>query len=121
MGCMFEGRALPFSRALTADLPLPCPQAGLVLALLGGVRKNVAARDRVPIRGDIHVLVCGDPGLGKSQLLRACTLPHAVLLGTCGGPHLPLVSSSSSACGCALHACFLQSHGTLSSAARIHK
>ncbi|KAK9914958.1 hypothetical protein WJX75_002939 [Coccomyxa subellipsoidea] len=46
-------------------------KAGLVLALLGGVRKNVGAVDAVPIRGDIHVLMCGDPGLGKSQLLQA--------------------------------------------------
>ncbi len=45
-------------------------QAGLVLALLGGVRKNVGALDAVPIRGDIHILMCGDPGLGKSQLLQ---------------------------------------------------
>ncbi|EIE22418.1 MCM-domain-containing protein [Coccomyxa subellipsoidea C-169] len=46
-------------------------KAGLVLALLGGVRKNVGALDAVPIRGDIHILMCGDPGLGKSQLLQA--------------------------------------------------
>jgi hypothetical protein len=26
----------------------------------------------VPIRGDLHVLVVGDPGLGKSQMLKAC-------------------------------------------------
>lgn len=45
-------------------------QAGLVLALLGGVRKCVGASDAVPVRGDIHVLICGDPGLGKSQLLQ---------------------------------------------------
>jgi len=52
-------------------------QAGLLLALLGGVRKGVAERDSVPVRGDIHVLVCGDPGLGKSQLLQA---PRSTLL-----------------------------------------
>lgn len=51
-------------------------QAGLVLALLGGVRKNVGAVDAVPIRGDIHVLMCGDPGLGKSQLLQVCASNH---------------------------------------------
>lgn len=44
-------------------------KAGLLLALFGGVRKNAAARNRVPIRGDVHVLLVGDPGLGKSQLL----------------------------------------------------
>lgn len=46
-----------------------------MLALFGGVRKNVGHSCRVPIRGDIHVLVVGDPGLGKSQLLQ---------VGTCG-------------------------------------
>lgn len=49
---------------------LVCVQAGLVLALLGGVRKCVGALDAVPLRGDIHILMCGDPGLGKSQLLQ---------------------------------------------------
>ncbi len=48
-------------------------QAGLVLALLGGVRKCVGALDAVPLRGDIHILMCGDPGLGKSQLLQVCS------------------------------------------------
>ena len=46
-------------------------QAGLVLALLGGVRRGHAEQDCVPVRGDIHLLMCGDPGLGKSQLLQA--------------------------------------------------
>ena len=45
-------------------------KAGLVLALFGGVRKVANTPDRVPTRGDIHVLIVGDPGLGKSQLLQ---------------------------------------------------
>ncbi len=45
-------------------------KAGLLLALFGGVRKNGGSRNKVPIRGDIHVLLVGDPGLGKSQLLQ---------------------------------------------------
>ena len=40
-------------------------KAGLVLALLGGNDEHS--------RGNSHVLVVGDPGLGKTQLLRAAT------------------------------------------------
>lgn len=53
-------------------------KAGILLALFGGVHKQLgrdtAHRDggvpedeQVPLRGDIHVLLVGDPGLGKSQ------------------------------------------------------
>jgi len=40
----------------------------LFLQLLGGVRKK--RDDGVFTRGDIHILLIGDPGAGKSQLLR---------------------------------------------------
>ncbi len=40
----------------------------LVLQLMGGVRKE--RNDGVVTRGDIHVLLVGDPGSGKSQLIR---------------------------------------------------
>ena len=33
--------------------------AGILLALFGGTRKHVRDRNRVPVRGDIHVLVVG--------------------------------------------------------------
>lgn len=47
-------------------------KAGILLALLGGVRKGAdGGSESVPLRGDIHVLLVGDPGLGKSQLLKA--------------------------------------------------
>eukprot|EP01062_Namystynia_karyoxenos_P059638 TRINITY_DN51063_c0_g1_i1.p1 TRINITY_DN51063_c0_g1~~TRINITY_DN51063_c0_g1_i1.p1 ORF type:complete len:897 (+),score=203.94 TRINITY_DN51063_c0_g1_i1:113-2692(+) len=53
-----------------------CPQihghdlvkAALLLTLLGG---SPRASETAP-RGDTHMLVVGDPGVGKSQLLRAC-------------------------------------------------
>lgn len=48
----------------------PNTQAGLLLSLMGGVRKHENVPGRVAIRGDIHVLLVGDPGLGKSQLLQ---------------------------------------------------
>ncbi|ORX99253.1 MCM-domain-containing protein, partial [Basidiobolus meristosporus CBS 931.73] len=44
--------------------------AGLLLGLFGGRRRS-DAKNQVSIRGDPHVLVVGDPGLGKSQMLSA--------------------------------------------------
>ncbi|KAL0347221.1 UNVERIFIED_CONTAM: putative DNA helicase MCM8 [Sesamum calycinum] len=46
-------------------------KAGITLALFGGVQKHSRDQNKVPVRGDIHIIVVGDPGLGKSQLLQA--------------------------------------------------
>ncbi|KAG5857422.1 hypothetical protein ANANG_G00019300 [Anguilla anguilla] len=46
-------------------------KAGLALALFGGCQKFVDDKNRIPVRGDPHMLVVGDPGLGKSQMLQA--------------------------------------------------
>ncbi|KAL0969003.1 hypothetical protein UPYG_G00221450, partial [Umbra pygmaea] len=46
-------------------------KAGLSLALFGGSQKHADDKNRIPIRGDPHILVVGDPGLGKSQMLQA--------------------------------------------------
>ncbi|XP_015272970.1 PREDICTED: DNA helicase MCM8, partial [Gekko japonicus] len=46
-------------------------KAGLALALFGGCQKYVDDKNRIPVRGDPHILVVGDPGLGKSQMLQA--------------------------------------------------
>lgn len=35
------------------------PQAGITLALFGGVRKHSMDQNKVPVRGDIHVIVVG--------------------------------------------------------------
>ncbi len=40
----------------------------LVLQLMGGVKKT--RNDGVSTRGDMHILLVGDPGAGKSQLLK---------------------------------------------------
>ena len=46
-------------------------KAGLILSLFGGCQKFSSEKNKLPVRGDPHCLVVGDPGLGKSQLLTA--------------------------------------------------
>lgn len=46
-------------------------KAGLTMALFGGVRRYNNDKNRIPVRGDPHLLIVGDPGLGKSQMLQA--------------------------------------------------
>ncbi|KAL4857670.1 putative DNA helicase [Chlorella vulgaris] len=46
-------------------------KAGLLLSLFGGGRKASSSQADMALRRDIHVLLVGDPGLGKSQLLQA--------------------------------------------------
>ncbi|XP_051815675.1 DNA helicase MCM8 [Acanthochromis polyacanthus] len=45
-------------------------KAALALALFGGRQKHTG-KNSVPVRGDAHILIVGDPGLGKSQMLQA--------------------------------------------------
>ncbi|KAH9671838.1 putative DNA helicase MCM8 [Citrus sinensis] len=58
--------------------------AGITLALFGGVRKHSMYQNKVPVRGDIHVIVVGDPGLGKSQLLQAAAAVSPRGIYVCG-------------------------------------
>ncbi|XP_070697113.1 DNA helicase MCM8 [Pempheris klunzingeri] len=45
-------------------------KAALALVLFGGRQKQMG-KNSVPVRGDPHMLMVGDPGLGKSQMLQA--------------------------------------------------
>lgn len=42
----------------------------IILLLFSGVRKILP--NNISIRGDVHILLVGDPGAGKSQLLKGC-------------------------------------------------
>lgn len=44
----------------------------IIMQLMGGVQKK--RKDGVATRGDMHVLLIGDPGAGKSQLLKRATI-----------------------------------------------
>lgn len=46
-------------------------KCGLALSLFGGVRRNDKDMNKLSLRGDIHCLIVGDPGMGKSQMLKA--------------------------------------------------
>ncbi|KAF5750356.1 DNA helicase MCM8 isoform X1 [Tripterygium wilfordii] len=59
-------------------------KAGIALSLFGGVRKHSMDQNKVPVRGDIHVIVVGDPGLGKSQLLKAAAALSPRGIYVCG-------------------------------------
>ncbi|KAK7807743.1 hypothetical protein U0070_026151, partial [Myodes glareolus] len=52
------------TRGFATDVHLV--KAGLTLALFGGSQKYADDKNRIPIRGDPHILIVGDPGLGKS-------------------------------------------------------
>ncbi|MFW9877116.1 MAG: hypothetical protein ACFFG0_28840 [Candidatus Thorarchaeota archaeon] len=51
----------------------------LSMHLVGGNKKEYP--DKTRVRGDIHILIIGDPGTGKSQLLTyiASIAPHSIL------------------------------------------
>ncbi|KAL8140722.1 hypothetical protein V2J09_006743 [Rumex salicifolius] len=59
-------------------------KAGITLALFGGVQKHAMDQNKVPVRGDIHVIIVGDPGLGKSQLLQAAAAISPRGIYVCG-------------------------------------
>lgn len=44
---------------------------GILLQLFGGTKKDFENTGRGRFRADINILLCGDPGTSKSQLLQA--------------------------------------------------
>ena len=43
---------------------------GILLQLFGGSKKDLSATGRGRFRTEINILLCGDPGTSKSQLLQ---------------------------------------------------
>ncbi len=46
-------------------------KVALLLGLFGGTARALTPAAEFTVRGDPHILLVGDPGLGKSQLLNA--------------------------------------------------
>jgi DNA helicase MCM8 len=83
-------------------------KAGLLLTLLGGTKRSdpTSARTRVRVRSDPHILLVGDPGLGKSQMLRAAAAAAPRAVYVCGnvvtstGLTVTLVNDGRCVCMC---------------------
>ena len=54
-----------FNSTLSVPGP-PCDAQGIALAMFGGQEKHPSATHR--LRGDINMLLLGDPGTAKSQV-----------------------------------------------------
>lgn len=71
----------------------PQTKMALAMSLFSGVPKNI--NDKHRIRGDVNVLLLGDPGCAKSQLLKFCekTAPRAVYSAGKGASAVGLTAS----------------------------
>lgn len=58
-------------------------KAGLLLSLFGGSKKRDDMLEDSSLRSDVHMLIVGDPGMGKSQLLTSVNklAPRGVFVG----------------------------------------
>ena len=62
---------------------------GILLQLFGGSRKDFQNTGHGRFRADVNILLCGDPGTSKSQLLQVqCTIPYHVCVYTSPYPTL---------------------------------
>ena len=75
----FYGRDMILRAMCPQIFGMATPKLALMLALIGGVPRRNASGGRV--RGESHILLVGDPGMGKSQLLKyaAAVAPRAIL------------------------------------------
>ena len=73
---MMERMAFPFDLLVRSLCPSiighDMVKAGILLCLLGGT-PPAATTNGNTIRSNSHLLICGDPGMGKSQMLLAAT------------------------------------------------
>ena len=83
---MVERRAFPFDLLVRSLCPSiighDMVKAGVVLCLLGGTPPSSTEKANL-IRSNSHMLIVGDPGMGKSQMLLATTqvTPRSVYVG----------------------------------------
>jgi len=57
-------------------------KTAVALSLFGGCPKDGGGEGMHRVRGDINILLLGDPGTAKSQILKYCekTAPRSVVL-----------------------------------------